>query len=648
MTWMLGRFGMAERHLQAERGIRMLYKIDDVTVTAGGQVILDHIHFEIRGSDKIAVVGRNGAGKTTLLRLIGGELEPDRDDRRFGPGIFKSRTVTAGMLRQNVFDRPEISLGGYLEQRIKDRGISFQEGLDYEQDFDRSLTRLGFSQADKGRKLGGFSGGQQTKLALLFLFLEKPDILLLDEPTNHLDMDALEWLEEQVRNYEKAVVMVSHDRFFMDQTAQVIYELSRGKLIRYVGNYSQYRKQKLKDLEIQKKAYERQQAEIQRQNDLIRRFKNKPKKAAFARSRKKMLERMPLIPKPETEEGHIFTGEILPERRGNKWVFDCEHLVLGYDQPLLELSFKIRRGQKIGLIGPNGAGKTTFLKTVSGQLAPMDGKYSLGSDISVGYFDQKSAEISSEKTVAEHFHDLFPSLTGKEVYQTLGAYMLGGSRASRRVCDLSGGEKARLVLCELLQSRPNFLVLDEPTNHMDIPAKETLESAFKAYKGTILFVSHDRYFISQVADGLLIFEDKEAAYYPFGYEHYARRRQEQQASGNDLRARMDARDAAMIADLRAVPEAERHRLREIGTQEAYEDWQMRLAREDMEECRVRAEALWNKRCALYEAMDLEAMEEAQRLYEEASARWQDACMHWYDIYLETEPREEENEEDSDT
>ncbi len=619
----------------------MLYKMNGVTLSAGGETILDHVDFFIRGNEKIAVVGRNGAGKSTLLKVIRGELTPDRDDRRFEPGIYKSRNVTVGMLSQNVFHEPQMTLEAYMDQRLKSLGQEYEAAMAYKQAFDRSMTRLGFFVEDQARKLGDFSGGQQTKLALIFLFLEKPDILLLDEPTNHLDMEALEWLEEKIRSYEKAVVMVSHDRFFLDQTAQIVYELSRGKLTRYAGNYTQYRTQKLKNLEQEKKAYERQQAEIARQNELIRRFKNKPKKAAFARSRKKMLGRMKLIPKPAGEEGHIFTGEILPERRGNKWVMACDHLVLGYDQPLLDLSWRLRRGQKVGLIGPNGAGKTTFLKTLTGQIDPLAGKYNLGSDISVGYFDQKSAQIISEKTVADHFYDRFPSLTKKEVYQTLGAYLLGGSMASRKVRDLSGGEKARLVLCELLQSRPNFLVLDEPTNHMDIPAKETLESAFKAYKGTILFVSHDRYFISQVADALLIFEDQKARYYPFGYNHYVQRKQSMAGDGGDLRARMDAQEAAMIAGLRAVPEAERHQLREIGTREAYEDWQMRLALEDMAQCQAQAEALWERLCECWD-------ERSKAMYEEAEARWQEACLHWYDVYLETEPREENDEKDPNT
>ena len=299
----------------------MLYQINDVTVTVGGAKILDHIHFEIHGTEKIAVVGRNGAGKTTLLKLICGDLTPDRDDRRQHPGIIAARALTTGILRQDVFKDKSLVLEEYLHSLFGRENSFLPEMYAFERDFDRMFTRLGFSAEDKNKKLEEFSGGEQTKIGLIFLFLQKPDILLLDEPTNHLDMESLRWLEEQIRNYEKAVVMVSHDRFFLDQTAQVTYELTRGQFVRYVGNYTEYRKQKRKNIEIQNKAYERWQTEVNRQNELIRRFKNKPKKAAFARSRKKMVERMEKVSRPEPEESHIFTGEILPLNRGSKWVF---------------------------------------------------------------------------------------------------------------------------------------------------------------------------------------------------------------------------------------------------------------------------------------------------------------------------------------
>ena len=298
----------------------------------------------------------------------------------------------------------------------------------------------------------------------------------------------------------------------------------------------------MKALRIQARAYERQQEELKRLEGLVERFKHKPRKASFARSKKKAMERIDRIEKPEEDDVHLFTGSLEPEFPGSKWVFESEHLKIGYGSPLLEITMRIRRGQKIGILGSNGAGKSTFLKTVAGIIPPVSGEYSLGNQITMGYFDQHSSEISSPKTVAEHFHELFPVLTEKEVRSILGAYLFGGKEAAKRVEELSGGEKSRLVLAELLQSRPNFLVLDEPTNHMDIRAKETLESAFRAYKGTILFVSHDRYFLNRVAESVLIFEDQSAFYYPFGYEHYLeRKRKEESEEGIGPGARVRAR-----------------------------------------------------------------------------------------------------------
>jgi len=416
------------------------------------------------------------------------------------------------------------------------------------------------------------------------------------------------------------------------------------------------------------KSYLRQQEEIERQEELIKRFKNKPSKAAFARSRKKILERMLPVEKPREDMAHIFTGTITPLIPGSKWVFEAEHLKIGYDKhSLLELSLRIRKGQKIGILGVNGSGKTTFLKTVAGFLPAVAGDCALGNNITIGYFDQYSAAIQSEKTVVEHFSDLFPSLTDKEVRTILGAYLFKGKDGAKRVDDLSGGEKARLVLAELLQSRPNFLILDEPTNHMDIQAKETLESAFQAYEGTILFVSHDRYFIRQVAKSVLIFENNAAFYYPFGYEHYLERK-EKEASGEPLAARIKAEEQALIEGLKAVPRAERHRLREIPEEEAYDQWRLRLAAEAIENAAEQTEEIWqqilekngkreewelehwdqwlneiadkNEDAACGEKQEKQAEEELSAFteqYENAQSAWTDACLFWYDIWCEAHP-----------
>ena len=567
----------------------MLYQITDGTVSAGGHVILSHVDFEIKGNEKIALVGRNGAGKTTLLKLIAGELSLDRDDRRQGAGVTSSRRLTVGMLKQQAFSDREQTVEEILLAACPFRDTFARERFEYEQEYDRIFTGFGFARADKHKKIGDFSGGEQTKIALIRLLLEKPDILLLDEPTNHLDIATIQWLEQYLKRYEHAVVLVSHDRFFLDQVAETVVEVSDGKLTRYAGNYSQYREEKQKRIERQRKAWERQQEEADRLNGVIERFRHKPTKASFARAKKKQLERMERVEKPVEDDVHLFTGNIEPLIPGSKWEFEAEHLKIGYDRALLEITLRIRRGQKMGILGPNGAGKSTFLKTVAGLLQPFQEKDKsverrcvLGNNITIGYFDQHSAEIQSEKSVAEHFHDLFPSMTEKEVRNILGMYLFPGKLASRRVSDLSGGEKARLVLAELLQSRPNFLVLDEPTNHMDVQAKETLESAFQAYTGTILFVSHDRYFIRQVAQSVLIFEDGGPMYYPFGYEHYLEKKQKADEYGEELSAQVKAEDAALLAGMRAVPKAERHRLKEFSVEEAYADWKLRLVQEKLE------------------------------------------------------------------
>lgn len=596
----------------------MLYQILNGTVSVGGNTILDHIDFEIREKEKIAIVGANGTGKTTLLRLISGELELDRDDKRNTPGVKTSRNVTVGMLRQSNTADASKTIEEILLEGCPERDSFSKERFAYEMEYDRLFTGFGFEKSDKKKLFREFSGGEQTKIGLIRLLLEKPDILLLDEPTNHLDIETVEWLEDYMKIYPNAVVFVSHDRFFLDQVVTAVYELDRRKLRRYAGNYTQYRQQKAKDIKQQTKAYERQQAELKRLNELIEKFKHKPSKASFARSRKSIIERMELIEKPEAEAGSFFTGAIEPEILGPKWVYEAEHLKIGYNGRVIkELSLKLRRGQKIGIIGANGTGKTTFLKTVAGELPAVDGKGNLGNNVLLAYYDQQTASIQSEDTVLKHFHDLYPAMTEKEVRNTLGMYLFSGQDAAKKVSNLSGGEKARLMLAELITSRPNLMVLDEPTNHMDIKAKETLESAFKAYTGTMLFVSHDRYFISQLADAILVFEADRVMYYPFGYEHYLNhcRRDD----GEDISALMEAENQALVAGLRAVPKPERHRLKEINTEEAYIDWRLRLAAEPVEAAR--------------EEVDRQLLIWDEEKLEEAVDNWTYECLKWYDVYL---------------
>lgn len=648
----------------------MLYQIKDGTVSAGGQTILSHIDFYIKEKEKLAVVGKNGAGKTTLLRLLAGELTLDRDDRRgsYGrshdmvtgaatagsdldgiakrtqrvkkkktsgnpeTGITMSRNITIDMLRQADKSNLDLTIEQILLEACPDKDTYSKERFDYEMEYDRLFTGFGFEKEQKSRTLGSFSGGEQTKISLIKLLLEKPDLLLLDEPTNHLDMKTVEWLEDYLISYPKAVIIVSHDRAFLDAVATVVYELENGSLHRYAGNYTDYRAQKMKNLQAQKKTYERQQAEITRNEELIEKFKHKPKKAAFARSRKTMLARMKLIEKPVEDEAHIFTGNIEPQFPGGKWVYEAKELKIGYDgRALLELSLRIRRGQKIAVIGDNGIGKSTFLKTVAGLIPPIKGTSQLGNNLLVGYFDQQTALIDSEKTVRDHFHELFPALVEKDLRKTLGMYLFGGANASKRISSLSGGEKSRLVLAELLTGRPNLMILDEPTNHMDIPAKETLESAFKAYTGTMLFVSHDRYFIKQVADAILVFEKDKVMYYPFGYDHYISRLKASQ-DGN-LPALMQAKDAAMVEALADVPKRERHETRQLSTDEAYLEWKLTLAAEPMMKAADEAKKAYEELCAAECELNEENVDKLRQQYENATDSWTNECTKWYDIYL---------------
>lgn len=590
-------------------------------------------------------------------------------------GITMSRNITIDMLRQADKSNQDLTIEQILLESCPDKDTFSKERFDYEMEYDRLFTGFGFEKSDKTRLFRSFSGGEQTKISLIKLLLKKPDLLLLDEPTNHLDMKTVEWLEDYLINYPKAVVMVSHDRAFLDAVATGVYELENGALHRYAGNYTQYRQQKLKNLQIQRKAYERQQAEIAHNNELIEKFKHKPKKAAFARSRKTMLARMKLIEKPVEDEAHIFTGNIEPQFPGGKWVYEAKELKIGYDgRALLELSLRIRRGQKIAVIGDNGIGKSTFLKTVAGLIPPIKGTSQLGSNLLVGYFDQQSALIDSDKTVRDYFHELFPALVEKDLRKTLGMYLFGGANASKRISSLSGGEKSRLVLAELLTGRPNLMILDEPTNHMDIPAKETLESAFKAYTGTMLFVSHDRYFIKQVADAILVFENDKVMYYPFGYDHYISRLKASQ-DGN-LPALMQAKDAAMVEALAAVPKRERHETRQLSTDEAYLEWKLTLAAEPMMKAADEAEKVYEELCEAEIALKAEMLrscdfcekiscgnnlavedkscdisngklnqniintdttkENVDKLrlqYEKVADSWTNECIKWYDIYL---------------
>ena len=625
----------------------MRYQIENGTVSLGGKTILDHIDFSVKGREKVAVVGRNGAGKTTLLRLISGELSLDRDDKNFGKGIKTDRELSIGFLHQQSFQDVEKTVEQEIISLINEEDIFSRERYYFEKEYDRIFTGFGFQKEDKKKKIKQFSGGEQTKLALIKLLLSKPDILLLDEPTNHLDIASVEWLEEYLASYEKAVIMVSHDRFFVDRTTEIIYELADGKLTRYVGNYTEYKRQKEKQREVQQKKYDAQQKEIARLNELIEKFKHKPKKASMARSKKKVLERMQRVERPDKEEAYVFKEKLEPITLGAKNVLETEHLKIGYtiEHPIKELTLRIRRGQKIAVLGANGAGKSTFFKTIIGELPPISGKYVIGKGIMTGYFDQHSGEISSEKRVEEYFGECFPKLTEKEKRQVLGKYLFRSQKANMKISDLSGGEKSRLVLAEILESRPNFLVLDEPTNHMDLPAKETMESAFAAYTGTMLFISHDRYFVSKIADALLLFEEDGVKYYPFGYEHYLHMLKKKREGTQTWAEVVEAENTALVEGLFAVPSKERHQTARFSTEQSYTDWQLALAKEELEKYEIQLEKQQEEIEFAEQTVTFEEYqsgnwkikkEELQKQFEKIAEEYQEQCLIWYEKWQEYE------------
>ena len=545
----------------------MLYQIANGCVRFGADTILEHINFEIRNTEKIAVVGRNGCGKTTLLRLIAGEVELSKRDSDEDIFIAKAGKPTIGYLKQVAFEdenitveeeirkvfAPVLSLQGKMEQALLEvereaseenvkRYSALQErfeamgGYHYDREFDGLFYSFGFRDEDRGRRMAEFSGGQRSKIAFIKLLLSKPDIMLLDEPTNHLDMAAVEWLEQYLKNYNRAVVVVSHDRMFLDNVADVVYEIEYGTAKRYPGNYSHFVETKQADYEKQLKDYTLQQQEIKRLETLVERFKNKPTKVAMTRSKKKAIEHMDKIENPMAADGRTFQKSLKPALESGKDVLSVRNLEVGYDVPLARISFELKRGEKIAVVGDNGTGKSTLLKTLVGRLPALGGEFGFGVNVQTGYFDQESAQYASAKDVLTDFWEEFPDLTQTEARSALGAFLFTQDDVFRQVKLLSGGEKARLALCKIFQRRPNLLILDEPTNHMDIVGKETLENLLKAYEGTVLFVSHDRYFVRRVADKLLELRAEGTAFYPFGYEQYAEERAKRREDSGDQEA----------------------------------------------------------------------------------------------------------------
>lgn len=529
----------------------MLYQISNGAVAFGDDVILHSIDFEIRNTEKIAIVGRNGCGKTTLLKLISGEVEMEKLDSDESAFIAKAGNPEIGYLKQIAFDDPDVTLEqevrkcfvkmderkaelaraaaelehDYSDEKVArytamEEGFKDDGGYYYEKEYEVMLRKFGFSDDERKKPIRDFSGGQQTKIAFIKLLLSKPDILLLDEPTNHLDVTTIEWLEGYLKSYPKAVVVVSHDRMFLDNVVDVVYEIEYGTARRYPGNYTNFIARKKENYDKQMKDHIAQQNEIERLQRMVTRFKGKPTKTSMAQSKQKAIDRMVIIEAPDKYDNKTFHANFQPEKETGNDVLYTSELAIGYDHPLSVVSLDLKRGEKLGILGGNGLGKSTFLKTIVGKIPALSGEYRFGTNVQIGYFDQQMAMYTSNKTVLDDFWDEYPNLTETEARNALGAFLFSGDDVFKNVNMLSGGEKVRLALCKILKTRPNVLVLDEPTNHMDIVGKETLESMLKDYKGTLIFVSHDRYFVKKVATQLLVFEDGTTNLYQFGYEQY--------------------------------------------------------------------------------------------------------------------------------
>ena len=528
----------------------MKYVIKNGAVSINGETILESINLEINEKSHIGIVGKNGAGKTTLLQCIvdNSLLEEGTDDTSFQ--VIKQGNPSIGYLRQIELNdnntmleevrkpfRDIIKIENRLEELVKEMNTrddiklveeytsleeKFQNmgGYTYRKEYEILIKKFGFKDSDKFKYLKEFSGGEKTKIAFIKMLLNKPDILLLDEPTNHLDIDTVEWLEEYLKSYKKAIVVVSHDRMFINNIVDTIYDISYGALTKYSGNYDYYEKQKQLNYEKALKDYEFQRKEIERLTRIYERFRSKPSKAKMAMSRLHQLEKMDILERPNKIEAITFKTNmdniVMPSRD----IFILDNLSVGYDRVLYKLDLYIRRGDKLGIIGPNGLGKSTILKTLVGLIPSLGGSFTVGHNVSIGYFDQNLAMLDEKHMVLEEFMAKFPKVSEYEARCSLGSFLFKGDDVLKKIEVLSGGERVRLQLCKILYTKPNVLILDEPTNHLDIVGREYLESILNEYQGTVLFVSHDRYFISKVATSLLVLAKDNYHLFKGNYKEY--------------------------------------------------------------------------------------------------------------------------------
>ena len=530
----------------------MYLKITNGSIEINNKVILEDINFLIKNNEKVGLVGRNGSGKTTVLKGITGQipftngydkLHIEKDKFKIGyvsqENLTDPDTLLIDYIRSSY--REIINIEKNLESLEKEMSNSYKEetlikynellesyeflgGYTYKKEYITALNKFGFNTDVYNKKISEFSGGELTKLSLLKLLLSRPDLLILDEPTNHLDITAIEWLENYLKEYKNNIILVSHDRMFLDSICNIIYLIEYGTTKKYVGNYTSYIKQREEEYIKALKDYNRQKKEIKRLEELVDRFRYKPTKAKMAMSKLKQIEKMVKIEKPETFDKKTFKINFNPTTTSYKDVLKLKNLSVGYTKELFNIDLNLEREDKLGIIGDNGIGKSTLIKTITGVIPPIKGKVILGQNVKYAYFSQQLENLNKENTIYDEIKNTFNEMTPLEVRTLLGNFNFKGDDVFKQIKDLSGGEKVRVSLCKILNSKPNLLILDEPTNHLDLINKETIESLLTDYKGTLIIVSHDRYLINKVCTKLLVIEKNKTTLYNYGYKEYLEKR----------------------------------------------------------------------------------------------------------------------------
>ncbi|WP_349409262.1 ABC-F family ATP-binding cassette domain-containing protein [Pseudalkalibacillus sp. SCS-8] len=538
----------------------IVLQAQDITKYYGADLILSNIKLEVQSRDRIALVGRNGAGKSTLLKIISGDLSYDSG------AIMKPNEIEIGYLAQDAGLETEntiwdemLSVFSHLREMEADiraleekmgkehvlndetlyskvlaeydalqQKFELEGGYKYENDIRSVLHGFRFYEEDYGKAVSSLSGGQKTRLALVKLLLTQPDLLILDEPTNHLDIETLNWLENYLQGYPGALLIVSHDRYFLDKVVNQVYEISRTKSKKFLGNYSKYLEQKAELYEQEMKEYEKQQSEIAKLQDFVQRNIARASTTKRAQSKRKQLNRMTKLEKPDGSEKSAQFGFRIDRQTGND-VLKLNRLAIGYDDQVLidGIDLHVQREESIALVGPNGIGKSTLIKTIMHPDRKLDGTIQFGSNVQIGYYDQEQADLNSNKTVLHELWDEFPNHQEKDIRTVLGNFLFSGDDVLKGVNELSGGQKARLALAKLMLKKANVLVMDEPTNHLDLDSKEVLENALIDFPGTILFISHDRYFINRIATRVIELSTSGLENYLGDYDYYLDKKAEQ-------------------------------------------------------------------------------------------------------------------------